>query len=571
MKISSLKAQNIFGIRNVDVRLTEFTFFAGPNGSGKSSLENAIRLAYTGELSRVSLKKEIGQMVHEGEKQALIQIEGDPRDGTPVTITASGQSKGIPNPEDAPWWAHALTDAHYLARLEPTALRRCLFNMAGATKAEEVKRRLAEGGVADWALKSVGEIGFTRFEAVAADAEAQAKTARGAWKGVTGETYGEVKAETWTAPLPDLPETPPPDLQASFQQQADDLRTQIADKKAAAGRRERLESALRSARAASDGLADIRTAADAASADLGALRNEVRDLEAKAAGKAMPDPLATHPCPECGSVLHVMPGMEFMGKDAYDEANKSRPDPKAKMALPGKQKELKNAEAKYAAALTTIERAEKDAAKVADLEAELKELVDGGDVQKLSNSLNEVLNAQQGNQNLLAAYSEAARARRDAEQKTKAAAVAHDEVKQWSLVKTLMSPDGIPAQFLDDVLGKFNDRLRETANRTRWGQVQVHKDMRITYDGRAYGLCSESEQWRADVALTEAVSYLTAEMFLMVDRYDVLHAALRGGFLDWCDSLVREGTQVLIFGTLGAKPQPQPGITFFWLDRGIIS
>ena len=64
MKITAIKTANFLGARNVDVKLDRpVTLFAGKNFSGKSSLQEAVRMALTGESVRVGLKKDFRRLV----------------------------------------------------------------------------------------------------------------------------------------------------------------------------------------------------------------------------------------------------------------------------------------------------------------------------------------------------------------------------------------------------------------------------------------------------------------------------------------------------------------------------
>lgn len=565
MKISSIKINSFLGIRHLDTPLTELTLVAGLNGSGKSSLENAIRLAYTGELSRVGLKKEIGALVFEGDKQASIEIEGDPGTETPIQISAGGKATGLMSPEDAPWWAHALTNSRYLTSLDPTALRRCLFQLSGGADAGVVEKRLQAANVPPDVVEAIRPL-MTKFDAAAAEAESRLKEARGEWKGITGETYGEVKAETWKAAVPELPPEPEDRTQA-LQAANETLRTDIANLKAAEQGRQRVETDIRAAREAQESLPGVRKQLDAASVDLERLRGSVKELEAKASGQALPQPVSKPTCPECGSIVHLMPDNTLMAEAEYAEKSKGAPDPKAKTALAAAQKELSAAQSKRARLEEEVKRVERLADRAEELAAQIKDLK-AADPQALNQQLLVNINEQGQNNEALAAYSNAARARREAEAKTKKAAEAHSRAKGWALVKDLMSPDGIPAQFLDAVLTKLNERMALSAITTRWGAVQVHQDMRIMYGGRQLGLCSESEQWKVQTFLMEAVGYLTAECFMLVDRFDVLHTDSRNVFLDWCESLTKDGFQIIICGTLKQKYE-LPGVTVIWLEKGV--
>lgn len=67
MKITDIYVANVLGIRTADLRLAKpVALFTGPNGAGKSSLQEAVRMALTGDTVRVALKKEYGSLVTEG-------------------------------------------------------------------------------------------------------------------------------------------------------------------------------------------------------------------------------------------------------------------------------------------------------------------------------------------------------------------------------------------------------------------------------------------------------------------------------------------------------------------------
>ncbi|MGK9630576.1 hypothetical protein O6383_24315, partial [Salmonella enterica subsp. enterica] len=72
-----------------------------------------------------------------------------------------------------------------------------------------------------------------------------------------------------------------------------------------------------------------------------------------------------------------------------------------------------------------------------------------------------------------------------------------------------LSPDGIPGEMLAEALGPMNARLGASAVAAGWSIPQITADMEITGDGRPYALLSESEKWRADAMIAEAVSYLS--------------------------------------------------------------
>jgi DNA repair exonuclease SbcCD ATPase subunit len=68
MKLTAIKIQNILGVRAADIAIDHpAALIAGHNYAGKSSVQEAVRMALTGETVRVALKKEYGSLVTEGQ------------------------------------------------------------------------------------------------------------------------------------------------------------------------------------------------------------------------------------------------------------------------------------------------------------------------------------------------------------------------------------------------------------------------------------------------------------------------------------------------------------------------
>jgi hypothetical protein len=97
--------------------------------------------------------------------------------------------------------------------------------------------------------------------------------------------------------------------------------------------------------------------------------------------------------------------------------------------------------------------------------------------------------------------------------------------------------------------------------------------MSIVADGdRPYELLSESERWRADAMIAEAVSFLSGVRLLVLDRVDVLDLDGRADLLYWMDGLAEDGEidRALLFATLKALPVKLPeNIEAIWIENGI--
>ncbi len=155
---------------------------------------------------------------------------------------------------------------------------------------------------------------------------------------------------------------------------------------------------------------------------------------------------------------------------------------------------------------------------------------------------------------------------------------ARDSKSQWKSVTEALAPDGIPGEMLAEALTPLNERLAYSANEAQWTRINVGRDMRIyaAEEGaqpRDYALLSESEKWRADAMIAEAVSHLSGLKLLVLDRFDVLDLAGRADLIAWLETLAQDNEidTALIFGTLKALPAQLPDcIEAYWLENGVI-
>jgi hypothetical protein len=163
------------------------------------------------------------------------------------------------------------------------------------------------------------------------------------------------------------------------------------------------------------------------------------------------------------------------------------------------------------------------------------------------------------------------RAQRD--ERIAQAAKAHRDVLEWLAIADALAPDGIPGELLSEALEPINERLTQSAEDAQWFDVTVTSDMQVLADGRPYALLSESEKWRADAMIAEAISHASGLSLLVLDRFDVLDLQGRSELVVWLDKLAREGAikTALIFGALKELPANLPK-TFaaIWIENGAI-
>ena len=93
---------------------------------------------------------------------------------------------------------------------------------------------------------------------------------------------------------------------------------------------------------------------------------------------------------------------------------------------------------------------------------------------------------------------------------------------------------------------------------------------------RPYEMLSESEQWRVDAMIAEAISHISGLKFVTLDRFDCLDTQGREDLIYWLDGLASEGAidTALIFGTLKSKPDAAhlpDTVEAFWIENGVIA
>lgn len=603
MKITRISAQNYLGIRAADIALDRpVQLFAGHNGAGKSSLMEGIRHALTGETVRVSLKKEYASLLTEGAESGFVEVVSD--GGAYAVALPSG--KGAASGETAlPY----LLDAQRFASLSPDERRAFLFGLMGlSSSGDAVKKRLAEKGFDDARVALVMPLLRAGFEAACKEAQNRARDAKAAWKTVTGgETWGKDKAAGWRpAALPEVADRAGARLEnaraklteadgalATAQQalgaarsadrareEQEEQRVQLEER---AGRIERIRAKLAKdeaeladwqakvadAKAAAGGVKKVRAALeDAVLRGLAEVAAEFLGIAEASTGIVVSD---------SGEILE------------WDQALLNRA--KAHVAEYRAQSATAPAEdAQAAAKLAEYEKARdlmqsavangrRDLAAAEAAEAALQALdaaAAGGDApnfDELREDVQQKTEARDAWRADVAKYQALTEQAARQEKVVAEAARHHADVLAWLEIADALSPDGIPGEMLAEALGPMNERLTDAAEASGWADVTVTRDMQVLAGGRPYALLSESEKWRADAMIAEAVSYLSGLRLLVLDRFDVLDLAGRADALEWLDALAEadEIDTALVFGTLKALPGGLPdSMQAHWIDGGVV-
>ena len=206
MQITNITINNYQGIRRFDAKLTKpVLLVAGSNAAGKSSLQDAIRLAMNADMGRVNLKKDAPALIRDGADMASVGIVSADGDEYGVTISKSGKITDSKAGVDADPVLPYLLDMTAFTRADANT-RRTLLGLITRTAPtpELIVKRLHERGCESDKVAAIQPMLRAGIEAACKHAKQQATEAKGAWRAVTGETYGEKKADSWSSPIPDV-------------------------------------------------------------------------------------------------------------------------------------------------------------------------------------------------------------------------------------------------------------------------------------------------------------------------------------------------------------------------------
>lgn len=584
MKITRIQADNLLGLTSIDIKLqTAVTLICGPNGAGKSSIQEAVRMAVTQDCVRdINLKKEFAALVHEGAKAGGAQVV---MDNDPENSFAFNMPKGeFTGPEITESMRVALHGQRF-ARMKPDERRTFLF---GLTKlkpnAETVKARMM---TKPWAcqeskIDAVLPLLRTGFPSVCEHAKTKATEAKGAWRALTGETYGSEKAPVWEAVVPEVPEG---DVEALASTVAG-LDKNIASMNEQLGAIKAIEraaaeaAAKRTALSASAGkVADLTDQLTRAQAELADYLPKVEALRQRAGGKA-----------RVGLVHDMAVFINAIYENSTDDEDEAfalvkryqeehgvigaAVDASAQAALPEHEKGL-------GVLQNRVQNLTRDLDAAKQAKGQFDALAPADDAVDASAQIAEVegmittarasrVKAENQRLDIEAAIAGVTKAG----QKTETALGHHTDVVEWTKVAKALAPDGIPNEMLLEALAPVNAALEQAALDTEWMRVQIGADMAITAAGRPYQLLSESEQWRADAMIAQVVAEISGLKILMLDRVDVLDLKGRAQLFDWMDALAFNSIidTALLFATLKALPDGLADtVTAYWVEGGEIA
>ena len=596
MKITQITVQNFQGLHSARLALTTpVTLIAGRNGAGKSSLLEAVRMAMSGDPVRVARKKDCGQLVTDGHKAGMVRVEfADGRFATVALPDGKVNRHGqiVEDPDKARAALPYVLDASLFAQAGQDARRELLFALTGCSaSAEEVQQHLISRGADPARVMAVLPLLRSDFDTAEKAARTRATEAKGAWRAVTGDTYGEKKAELWApSSVPLVEETG----LLAIEQELDVVDGEIA------AAQQRLGAMQAERKARLDAIGQRATLEERAGrlerirVKLAADEAELADWAARIAGATAG--AGTHRNGTVHDLARALNGLidevQPLGIDrpAYQEALNAMDAYEREYGPPGsaagdaaaaaaaRLPEYRQSHDLMARAVANDRRdlaaAEAAAAQLAALDGWAGQEITTEDLDCQQARVTELTGRRRQLADELASLRNSQRTAAEAGRKTADAARHHADVQGWLLIADALAPGGIPAELLSQALEPINRLLKSRSDIAGWPVVQVSAGMEITAGGRAHVLLSESERWRTDVLLAIVIAELSGLRILLVDRFDVLDLGGRSELITLLDELTYDGgiaalETVIVSGTLKQAPASLPDtMQAVWVDGG---
>ena len=547
MFISNVTTNNWLGLPALSIDFDAMTVIAGKNGMGKSSLLEAIRFALIDQTSREVVRKaDLVKLLSKGAKDGAVTISVDGREITRNIKTGNIGKVSVPAlPDLAPWVLN-----HGLFMKKPEGDRRKAISELLQVRAspDAIAERLKSQGLSDAIAQDLKPHILKGFEPAAKQATERAAEARGAWKALTGETYGDLKAADWAPELSD--ETPSLEELVKCETSLATVLGEIQGIDQAIGGASRAMTESDRARQTelANKLPDLQAKQKRGEDKILGLKESITQLAAHAAGNQG----STTPCPHCKMAIVIDRGNLKVPVEvdlvAMEQA--SRDLATAKVALTEAEGHMTKLHENITAAklskgmlanageLVDVDALKEERAKKVVREVNLRTMVSTYKTQR----------------------ADAAKLDGLAERASKE----HKLVQDYKKAAELLGPNGIPAMLIAQTLGPINALLKEASDGAAWPTITLDAEMVLNLGDIAYAQCSESEQWRLDVAMNYALGKLTNLQLLLVDRLDVLDNDSRGPALKWLFGLSKNGWQVIVCATL--KQPPTLPCQVLWLD-----
>jgi len=538
--IERIEIENFMGIKEAVCELGALNFFLGRNAQGKSSLKNAIVWCLTGSLPGIKRKDE-GILIARGAKSAKVEVQWKgktiKRYRTPSTTT--GDVVPFENPKplqvlwSSPWnvflWIQGREGKEFLNSLlrDEGDLRAALTE---ALRREDLWKPELLGSVVK-ALETKGiEAAHREAVTLRRERKRELKALEAVQKPnplvtVEGERFDLSKISLEKAR----------EQKRKLQERLLVLEKEKEKADRAVGAHERLPRLK-------EKLADLMEREKPLLDELSHVKKLLNEAESVLEkGRRIECPLSKKPCPVPEEVDPLLAHASSRLKE-----------------LESRKREM---EAELKEVRTGIELIEKEIKEIESIELDV-------DPEALAKEMEEVRTRLQKGSALIAAL-EQYRSSLERHQKTmRRIQVVKEEVEFFDRLAGILDPAQGSISVLSG-LNEFNARLERWTSFLGF-RMRLNADLEPEVEGRPLVGLSNSEVYRAGMALIEAMAHLLGVKVLMFDDAEVLVQDVQIAFLNRVKALAEEGYQIIVFAAAKSEPKPFPGLNVFHVKAGTV-
>lgn len=509
----TIEIVNYRGIELAQIELDKMLAFIGaPNAAGKTSIAEAITAALTREpivirpeVDGKVFKKAAKTLIRDGKRKATVKIS-DSDNTVEITYPACDVETAGPNPPSA---LPIVAGQHgrSIPEMDIDARREFFISFLKAVPTEEEWLALCDGNTAgEKAEKAWKAIETHGWDACAAQAQTNARDAKGQYRGITGETWGSKKGGEWR---PELWEN---EWESYKGPEKFIERTEAA--------REELEGLIGKShvtRAQADTWRDQAKDAEAkekafddAHKDWESILGEVNEAQERLNAAELLLAQSPEACPWCGKPVIIRHGDPISDRPVFAKSEGDGPG---------------------------IEGLEKSTAEIAEvrplLEEKRKELSVYSELEREKKAIWALCSAAQAELDKMGDEGEEAdeQATLEAREKHQRSLLDHMAYNQY--VKTMelhedivgslfladaMGAAGLRFMVLKDKLEEFNEGLDAHSSNFGTPAVTIGDEMEIKYGKRPYHLISESEKLRTRVIFQTLIAELDRSSIIVVDN-----------------------------------------------------
>lgn len=547
-----IKVQNFMGCAEADIKLEPMALVVGGNYQGKSSLCRAVRAAVTGNVLPFGLKKTAAAMlVRTGAAKATVEIAGEDGRAQVEWPRADHESKGAP-----PTASACAVGLENLPDLPPREQAPWLMELiGGAPSRDDLAAALSDIDLPSSLVEDLwSRIEVDGWEKAHIRSRDRGREIKAQWNLVTSQDWGVKKGAAWTPAdwSDELTAMSESDLiaansaaQAEYDDAIGNQAVTDSDRErwaAEAAKIDHLKPALAEAKAASD---DAQKALEKAQMEL--------------AGLPVVQGANGTPCPWCAQRVQVTKNKygqpelakfeQKQTKEEIDDAMKKRKVGEDAVAtVRADWSEKRGAEIEIESGIKAALAAAKNLQ-----EAQEKQGVDAATVSQRKNALDRS-----------AARLAAWRSKTQADR-------LHDKIVLNGKIVDVLAPTGLRQQWLSDRLEGLNTSLSELTKVAGWEEVKINTDASVELAGRPFLLLSESEQYRARVALQVVAAQYDGSKILIIDGADILDPRGRAGLFK---ALAHAEIPALVAMT--TKPDKVPDLSamgagqVYHIEKGVI-